>query len=214
AGGEAFGMTCPLIKKADGGKFGKTEKGNVWLDPEKTSPYQFYQFWLNASDEDAEQWIRIFTFLTEDKIEELTRSHREDPASRILQKALARELTIFVHSETEYLKAIETTEKLFANQTAPAKSLTIEDLEGMEGVVKYDMETDKLFNFDLLSVLVEAKIFSSKGEARKMIQQGGLSINRNKINDPAFRIGSEILLHKKYLLIQKGRKHHYLVRAV
>src|SRR4029079_12268434 len=112
-----------LIRKADGGKFGKTEKGNVWLDPEKTSPYQFYQFWLNSSDEDAEQWIRIFTFLKQDEIEEIVQTHKADPGARALQKALARELTVFVHGDDEYKKAIETTEKLFANMTAPAESL-------------------------------------------------------------------------------------------
>lgn len=214
AGGEAFGMTCPLIKKADGGKFGKTEKGNVWLDPEKTSPYQFYQFWLNSSDEDAQQWIKIFTFLSEDEVEKLIQSHSADPGARILQKALARELTVFVHSEDEYKKAVETTEKLFAHQTAPAESLSVKDLEEMEGVVKFDMDLKSFSGAELLNVLVEAKIFPSKGEARKMIQQGGLSINRNKINDPSFKIGSDILLHNKYILIQKGKKHHYLLRAV
>lgn len=214
ASGEAFGMTCPLIKKADGGKFGKTEKGNVWLDPEKTSPYQFYQFWLNSSDEDAEQWIKIFTFLPQEEVEKLIRAHSADPGARTLQKALARELTVFVHNEEEYKKAVETTEKLFANQDAPAESLSVDDLEEMEGVVKFDMDLKTFSGAELLNVLVEAKIFPSKGEARKMIQQGGLSINRNKISDPAFKIGSEILLHNKYILIQKGKKHHYLLRAV
>jgi tyrosyl-tRNA synthetase len=213
-GGEAFGMTCPLIKKADGGKFGKTEKGNVWLDAEKTSPYQFYQFWLNSSDEDAERWIKIFTFLPENQIEELIQSHRADPGLRILQKALSRELTIFVHNEEEYKKAAETSEKLFANVSAPAESLSVDDLEGMEGVVKFDMDERLISGADLLNVLVEAKIFPSKGEARKMIQQGGLSINRNKISDPSFKLDSQLLLHKKYILIQKGKKHHYLLRAV
>jgi tyrosyl-tRNA synthetase len=213
-GGEAFGMTCPLIKKADGGKFGKTEKGNVWLDAEKTSPYQFYQFWVNSSDEDAEQWIKIFTFLPENQIEELIKSHKADPGLRILQKALSRELTIFVHSEEEYKKAVETSEKLFANVSAPAESLSVDDLEGMEGVVKFDMDEKLISGADLLNVLVEAKIFPSKGEARKMIQQGGLSINRNKISDPSFKLDSQLLLHKKYILIQKGKKHHYLLRAV
>jgi len=213
-GGESFGMTCPLIKKADGGKFGKTEKGNVWLDAEKTSPYEFYQFWLNASDEDSKIWIRIFTFLNKEQIDEIIKEHDENPGLRTLQKTLAKELTIFVHNEDEYKKAIETTEKLFVNQSAPAESLSIDDLEGMEGVVKFDMDHRLFSGAELLNVLVEAKIFPSKGEARKMIQQGGLSINRNKISDPAFKMGTEILLHNKYLLIQKGKKHHYLLRAV
>ena len=214
AGGEAFGLVCPLIRKADGGKFGKTEKGNVWLDAEKTSPYQFYQFWLNSSDEDATQWIRIFTFLPQEAIGELTQKHSADPGARVLQKALARELTVFVHGDDEYRKAIETTEKLFANMSAPADTLSIDDLEGMEGVVKFDMDQKIFSGAELLNVLVEAKIFPSKGEARKMIQQGGLSINRNKISDPAFRLGTELLLHNKYVLIQKGKKHHYLLRTV
>ena len=124
AGGEAFAFTCPLITKADGGKFGKTEKGNIWLDPEKTSPYQFYQFWLNATDTDAEKWIKIFTFLTKDEVDLLIEKQKNDPGARILQKALAKEVTIFVHGEDEYKKAIDTTEKLFANQTAPAESLS------------------------------------------------------------------------------------------
>jgi tyrosyl-tRNA synthetase len=213
-GGEAFAFTCPLIRKSDGGKFGKTEKGNVWLDAEKTSPYQFYQFWVNASDEDAGQWIRIFTFLSRMEIEKLIREHHADAGARILQKTLAKELTIFVHGEDEYQKAIETTQKLFANQSAPAETLSEDDLETMEGVIKHDLQADLIFGSDLTTILVEAKIFPSKGEARKMIQQGGLSINRHKINDPAYRVQSDTLLHKKYLLIQKGKKNYYLVKAV
>ncbi len=212
--GEAFGFTCPLIRKADGGKFGKTEKGNVWLDPNKTSPYQFYQFWLNASDEDAENWIRIFTFLTQEEVEKLIDDHRQDPGARLLQKALAREVTIFVHSEDEYRKAVETTEKLFANMSAPAESLSVEDIEAMQGVVRQTYDSKLLVEQDLITVLVESKIFPSKGEARKMIQQGGLSVNRHKVSDPAFKIGTEMLLHNKYLLVQKGKKNHYLLEAV
>ncbi|RYZ46361.1 MAG: tyrosine--tRNA ligase [Sphingobacteriales bacterium] len=212
--GEAFGFTCPLIRKADGGKFGKTEKGNVWLDPNKTSPYQFYQFWLNASDEDAENWIRIFTFLTQDEVEKLIDDHRQDPGARLLQKALAREVTIFVHSEDEYRKAVETTEKLFANMSAPAESLSVEDIEAMQGVVRQTYDSKLLVEQDLITVLVESKIFPSKGEARKMIQQGGLSVNRHKVSKPAFKIGTEMLLHNKYLLVQKGKKNHYLLEAV
>src|SRR3954451_19257226 len=136
-GGEAFAFTCPLLTKSDGGKFGKTEKGNVWLDATKTSPYHFYQFWLNAADEDAKKWIKIFTFLPKQTIDELITQHEQDAASRILQKTLSKELTIFVHSEAGYHEAITTTEKLFANQNASAESLSIEDLEGMEGITKY-----------------------------------------------------------------------------
>jgi tyrosyl-tRNA synthetase len=214
AGGEAFGLTCPLIRKADGGKFGKTEKGNVWLDPEKTSPYQFYQFWLNSSDEDAEQWIKIFTFLKEEEVTSLIMTHKNDPGARTLQKALAKEVTSFVHGEQEYEKAIETTEKLFKNQSAPAESLSAEDLKSMEGVVKHELQADQIINGDLLTILVETKIFPSKGEARKMIQQGGLSINRQKISDPSLKVNSSMLLHEKFLLVQKGKKNYYLLEAV
>jgi tyrosyl-tRNA synthetase len=215
AGGEAFGFTCPLIRKADGGKFGKTERGNVWLDPEKTSPYQFYQFWLNASDEDAEQWIKIFTFLSQEEIERIVSEQKADPSARHLQKALARELTVFVHSEEDYQKAVDTTEKLFANQSAPAESLSIEDLESMEGVVKFDFEASRVGDgMDIVSFLADSAIFSSKGEARKMVQQGGVSINRNKVSDVGMKIRQELLLHQKYLLVQKGKKNYYLVRMI
>jgi tyrosyl-tRNA synthetase len=211
ANGEAFAFTCPLIRKADGGKFGKTEKGNVWLDSAKTSPYQFYQFWLNSSDEDAEQWIKIFTFLPKEEIEKLIAEHRGDASRRLLQKTLAREVTTFVHSADEYEKAVQTTEKLFANQSAPAESLSVDDLEGMEGVVKSSVQQGVVFEGDGITTLVEAKIFQSKGEARKMIQQGGLSVNRQKVTDPAFRFERRHLLHDKYLLVQKGKKNYYLV---
>jgi tyrosyl-tRNA synthetase len=213
AGGEAFGMTCPLIRKADGGKFGKTEKGNVWLDPEKTSPYQFYQFWLNASDEDAATWIKIFTFLAQDEIEQIVGRHAADPGARILQKALARELTVFVHGEEEFNKAVETSDKLFSNQHAPIETLSIADLENIEGVQKYALLPETIFEKDGLSVLAECGIFSSKGEARKMIQQGGLSVNRQKVTDPSFSFQKSALLHSKYFLVQKGKKNYYLIEV-
>ena len=213
-GGEAYAFTCPLITKADGTKFGKTEKGNVWLDPNKTSPYEFYQFWLNATDVDAEKWIRIFTFLPEAEINDLLARHRAKPEARELQKKLAAEVTTFVHGEEEYRKAIETTEKLFANQNAPAESLSIEDLENMQGVVKFNYEAQKVKSgIDVISFLAEPGIFPSKGEARKMIQNGGVSINRQKVSDVAMTISEELLLHKKYLLVQKGKKHYYLVET-
>ncbi|MBL7736514.1 MAG: tyrosine--tRNA ligase [Chitinophagaceae bacterium] len=215
AGAEAFAFTCPLITKADGGKFGKTEKGNVWLDPEKTSPYQFYQFWLNAADADAEKWIRIFTFLDRPVIEALILEHHKDPGARLLQKTLAKELTVFVHNQEEYEKAIETTEKLFSQQNAPAEQLSVSDLESMEGVVKFDYPLEKLKQgIDIVSFLAETTIFPSKGEARKMVQQGGVSINRNKQSDTNTRLDQDLLLHSQYLLVQKGRKNYYLVKAV
>ena len=204
-----------MIKKADGTKFGKTELGNVWLDANKTSPYQFYQFWLNANDADAEQWIKIFSFLDQQTINALIGEHKKDAAKRSLQRTLAKEITVFVHGEEEYNKAVATTEKLFSNQDAPAESLSEEDLEAIEGIVKCDYASEKITaGVDVISLLTDTAIFPSKGEARKMIQNGGLSINRNKIDNAQLTVDSSLLLHKKYLLIQKGRKNYYLVKAV
>lgn len=215
AGGEAFAFTCPLITKSDGGKFGKTEKGNVWLDAEKTSPYQFYQFWLNATDEDAAKWIRIFTFLSPAEVKTLTAAHQADPGQRILQKKLAEEITRFVHGADELQKAIETTQKLFSQQNAPAESLSVEDLEGMEGVAKKDFPAASLqAGIDIVSFLTETGIFPSKGEARKMVQGGGVSINRVKQDNPQTTVGTAQLLHGQYILVQKGKKNYYLIKAV
>lgn len=213
-GGEAFAFTCPLLKKSDGGKFGKSEKGNVWLDAEKTSPYQFYQFWVNAADDDAKKWIKIFTFLPTKEIETLIQQHDENAAQRLLQKALAKEVTLFVHGEEGLKQAIETTEKLFANQSAPAESLSEDDLEGMEGVVKIDYDVTKVNSgIDVISFLTETNIFPSRGEARKMIQNGGVSLNREKVSNLQMIVDSSVLLHKKYLLVQKGKKNYYLVKV-
>jgi tyrosyl-tRNA synthetase len=212
AGGEAFAFTCPLIKKADGGKFGKTESGNVWLDPVRTSPYQFYQFWLNASDADAEGWIKIFTFLERSFIEDLLARHAANPGARELQKTLAKEVTSFVHGVEEYNKAIETTEKLFANQHAPAEDLSVEDIENMQGVTRFDYAMSKLSEgIDVVSFLAETGIFPSKGEARKTVQGGGVSVNRKKVEDVAMKVDTTLLLHEKYILAQKGKKSYYLV---
>jgi tyrosyl-tRNA synthetase len=211
-GGEAFAFTCPLIKKSDGGKFGKTEKGNVWLDPNKTSPYQFYQFWLNATDTDAEDWIKIFTFLDKVTIDALIETHKANPAERILQKKLAEELTNFVHGSEELAKAIDTTQKLFSNTKAPIETLTIEDLETMEGIVKTNYDAQKIqAGVDILSFLTENTIFESKGAARKMLQNGGVSINREKITDLQMMVEQKHLLHSKYILVQVGKKNYYLV---
>ncbi|HEV7621003.1 MAG TPA: tyrosine--tRNA ligase, partial [Flavisolibacter sp.] len=213
-GGQAFAFTCPLLTKADGGKFGKTEQGNVWLDPLKTTPFQFYQFWLNAADADAEKWIRIFTFLTKEDIDELIKAHKQDESKRILQKRLAKELTLFVHGEQEYKNAIITTEKLFAQQTAPADSLSVTDLENMQGITRIEYDKQKLQEgVDIVNFLAETNIFPSKGEARKMIQNGGVSINRNKVESVTDMIDQKLLLHNKYLLIQKGKKNYYLLIA-
>ena len=212
-GGEAFAFTCPLIRKADGTKFGKTESGNVWLDAGRTSPYQFYQFWLNAGDEDAENWIKIFTFLDKDTIDNLIQEHKQDASKRILQKKLAEEITKFVHGEEELKNAVATTEKLFVNANAPAESLSVEDLETMEGVQKIELSKSVITaGMDIVTFLAESKILPSKGEARKMVQNGGISINRNKVADVHFVVDKSLLLHNKYMLAQKGKKNYYLIQ--
>lgn len=211
-GGEAFAFTCPLIKKADGTKFGKTESGNVWLDAGRTTPYQFYQFWLNASDEDAANWIKIFTFLDRDTVEQLIHEHQQDPGRRLLQKRLAEEITRFVHSEEELQNAVATTEKLFANTSAPAEGLSVDDLENMEGVQKVNIPKSTIdAGTDVVSFLADSQILPSKGEARKMVQNGGISINRHKVADVQFKVEPSLLLHDQYLLVQKGKKNYYLV---
>ncbi len=211
-GGKAFAFTCPLITKADGSKFGKTESGNIWLDPNRTTPYLFYQFWLNASDTDAEKWIRIFTFLTQPEVNSILEAHKKDAGKRLLQKRLAEEVTIFVHGEAALGEALATTEKLFANQHAPAESLSTEDLEGMEGVVKIEFPREKIApGIDIVSFMAETGIAPSKGESRKLVQGGGVSINRKKVDSIDLRIESNFLLHGRYLLVQKGKKNYYLV---
>jgi len=215
AGGEAFALTCPLLTKADGGKFGKSEQGNVWLAADKTSPYNFYQFWLKATDADAENWIKIFTFLSKETIDQLIDEHRKDAAARLLQKTLAKEVTVFVHGEEEYRKAVETTEKLFQQQNAPAESLSLADLEGMDGVKKFDFELAKLQSgVDVVTFLAETKIFPSKGEARKMVQGGGVSLNRKKVENIQLTVDASLLLHDQYILVQKGRNNYCLVKVV
>jgi len=214
SGGEAFAFTCPLITKADGGKFGKTEKGNVWLDAAKTTPYQFYQFWLNSSDADAEKWIKIFTLLPKEEVFAIIDAHKQDESQRLLQRRLAEEVTKFVHGADELQLAIETTEKLFANQNASAESLSIQDLEGMEGIVRVSYELSKINDeIDVISFLAETAILPSKGEAKKMIQNGGIQINRNKVEDLQMKLNASMLLHNKYLLVQKGKKNYYLVEV-
>jgi tyrosyl-tRNA synthetase len=213
--GKGFAFTCPLITKADGGKFGKTEEGNVWLDAKRTSPYQFYQFWLNASDEDAEKWIKIFTFLNQPEINSILDEHKKDAGKRSLQKRLAEEVTKFVHGETGLSEAMATTQKLFSNANAPAESLSIDDLEAMEGVIKIDFAKEKISaGIDVVSFLAETNIFPSKGEARKTVQGGGVSINRKKVDGIDFKIDSSHLLHDQYLLVQKGKKNYYLVKVI
>ena len=211
-GGEAFVFTNPLVTKSDGGKFGKTEAGNIWLDPAKTSPYQFYQFWLNASDTDATRWIKLFTFLTREEIDSITETHQQNPSARTLQRKLASEVTSFVHGHAELSKAIETTEKLFSNQQAPIESLSETDLEQIQGVVKVEVDKASLAEgIDIVSLLANTGIFPSKGEARKTIQGGGVSINRKKIESVELKVDSSFLLHQRYILIQKGKKNYFLI---
>ncbi len=216
AGGEAFAFTCPLITKADGGKFGKSEKGNVWLDPEKTSPYQFYQFWLNATDADAEKWIRIFTFLGKEEVESLTDDHLKNTESRILQKKLAAEITGLVHGKEELESAISTSGKLFSNSAEASFSSFTEPelLSAMEGVPQFNWNRDKLnAGTDLVTMLAETGIFPSKGDARKMVLGGGVSLNREKVTDPVKLLSTDQLIAGKYLVVQKGKKNYYLVIA-
>jgi tyrosyl-tRNA synthetase len=213
SGGDAFAFTCPLITKSDGGKFGKTEKGNIWLDPSKTSPYQFYQFWLNTTDADAEKWIKIFTFLGKDEIKLLLDQHQKNPGNRSLQKALAREVTVFIHGHAEYELALVTTEKLF-NQPEAVEKLRETDLHAMEGIVRSSYTLHELEKgVDVVRFLAETGILPSKGEARKLVLNGGISINRNKVENIQFRVGTELLLHEKYILVQKGKKNFYLVEV-
>lgn len=214
--GEAFAFTCPLITKADGGKFGKTEKGNVWLDPAKTSPYQFYQFWLNASDEDARKWIRIFTFLSKEAIEELTNQHEAAPHQRILQKTLARELTCMVHSQQDYDFAIKASEILFGNATSEmlvslSETQLMQVLEGVP-TIQYNWNGHDQPK-DVISFLAETGIFPSKGEARKMLQSGGVGFNKTKVQSVDEIVDRNNWLNQKYLLVQKGKKNYYLVIA-
>jgi tyrosyl-tRNA synthetase len=217
AQGEAFAFTCPLITKSDGGKFGKTEKGNIWLDAKKTSPYQFYQFWLNASDDDAKKWIKIFTLLPKDEVEGLITEHENAPHIRILQKRLAEELTCFVHGREQYDFAIKASEILFGNATTEVlQSLNEEQLlQVMEGVPAVEVSKAQLdAGYDLLNFLTESNIFPSKGEARKMWQAGGISINKNKIATDKSSITTNDLLQQKYMLVQKGKKNYYFVKVV
>ena len=214
-GGEAFALTCPLIKTADGTKFGKTESGNVWLDPRYTSPYKFYQFWLNVSDEDAERYVKIFTMLDRETIEGLVAAHREAPHLRGLQKALAREVTCMVHGEEEYRRAVEASEILFGGATAEALRGIDEQtfLQVFEGVPRFEISRPLIEGgVGFLALCTEhAAVFPSKGEARKLIQGGGVSLNKRKIAAVDCMVGSADLLSGRYLLVQKGKKNYYLI---
>ncbi len=215
-GGEVYAFTCPLLKKADGGKFGKTEGGNVWLDRNKTSPYAFYQFWLNVADEDAKNFIKIFTFIPLDEIEQLIQKHDETPHLRLLQKRLAEELTIMVHSLEDLFFAQQASEILFGKATKEALISLSEAqlLEIMEGVPQVRFAKTALDGegIDLVSYFAETGVFPSKGEARKMLTAGGISLNKEKLSNVGadFRISSKDLLADKYMLFQKGKKQYYL----
>lgn len=214
-GGEAFALTCPLITKSDGGKFGKTEEGNIWLDPERTSPYRFYQFWLNVADEDAEKYLKIFTMLTQPEIEALLGEHNMAPHQRIMQKKLAAEVTEMVHSREEYEMAVEASGILFGKGTTESLKKLREDmfLAVFEGVPQFEISPSGMER-ELLELLAQdTGVFPSKGEARRMVTGGGLSINKEKISDPNHRITKEDFINGKYLLVQKGKKNYFLIRV-
>lgn len=213
--GEAFALTTPLIKKADGTKFGKTESGNIWLDPKKTSPYKFYQFWLNSSDEDSKNYVRIFTTKSQEEVLALEAEHDLAPNQRLLQKAIAKEVTIRVHSEADYNTAVEASEILFGN--APTEALSKLDEETLlsvfEGVPQMQISRDELTaGISVIELLSDkANVFPSRGEARKLIQGGGVSINKQKLTDVNATQNVDGLLQNKYLLVQKGKKNYYLL---
>ena len=211
--GEAYALTCPLITKADGGKFGKTEKGNIWLDPERTSPYQFYQFWLNVSDDDAEKYIKIFTMLDRQTIEDAIAAHRECPERRELQKLLAKEVTVMVHGEAGLDSALKASAMLFGKATTEDLKALDEKtfLAVFDGVPTFSLDRSKLPLGILDALAVETGIFPSKGEARKMIQQNGFSLNKAKMNDIYKSLGEEDIIDGKYILAQKGKKDYYII---
>jgi len=218
-GGEAYALTCPLITKADGGKFGKTESGNVWLDRRYTSPYKFYQFWLNVTDADAEKYIKIFTTLTREEVEDLVKAQQADPGQRPLQKRLAQEITTMVHSEADYLAAVEASQILFNPKATEALRKLDETtlLEVMDGVPRFTVSRQDIISSQtrLADLLTEpvAAVFPSKGEFRKMVQGGGVSINKEKVADPNAMATAEMLLDDKYILVQRGKKNFFLLIA-
>ncbi len=214
-GGEAWGLTCPLITKADGSKFGKTEAGNVWLDPEMTSAYRFYQFWLNISDVDAQRFVKIFTLLSKTEVEELIKEHGEAPQRRLLQKTLAREMTLMIHSVADLEIAEEASGILFGKGTTDTLRKIDEKtfLDIFEGVPRYEVSTDLFSGETTLSELLAGitSVFSSKGEMRRFVKGGGLGINKEKVNDPEEIVDNPRLINNKYLLVQKGKKNYYLI---
>ena len=215
--GEAYALTCPLITKADGGKFGKTEKGNVWLDPARTSPYAFYQFWLNCSDDDSKRYIRIFTHFTKEEIEEMERQHDAEPHLRILQKALAKDLTVRVHSQEDYDAAVNASEILFGKGTAENLAALSEKmfLSVFEGVPQFEVPTTVLDETcGIVDFLAKhTQVFNSNGEARRMLKDNGVAINKTKVKEDK-TVTKDDLLNGKYVLVQKGKKNYYIVKFV
>ena len=216
-GGEVFALTCPLVTKADGTKFGKTESGNVWLDARYTSPYKFYQFWLNVSDEDAKRYIKIFTSISREEIEALIAEHDQAPHLRVLQKRLAREVTVMVHSQADYDAAVEASNILFGNSTSEQLHKLDEDtlLAVFEGVPQFEISRDALLaGVPAIELTTEmAGVFPSKGEMRKLTQGGGVSINKEKLTAPDTKIDGSYLLNDKYIIVQRGKKNYYLLIA-
>ncbi|MFP4042171.1 MAG: tyrosine--tRNA ligase [Bacteroidales bacterium] len=216
-GGEAYALTCPLITKADGGKFGKTEEGNVWLDPELTSPYKFYQFWLNVSDEDAEKYIKIFTLLDKGEIDTLIEQHRSEPHRRQLQQRLAKEVTVMVHSQEEYDKAVAASKILFGKSTTDELKALDEKtfLDVFQGVPVFEVDRRKLESGIQVQELLaeETGVFGSKGEVKRLVKGGGLSINKEKVQSIDSTVTSDALLNEKYILGQKGKKNYFILKA-
>src|ERR1051326_2386407 len=216
--GEAYALTTPLIKKADGTKFGKTASGNVWLDPKRTSPYAFYQFWLNSSDEDVKTYIRIFSLKNKNEVEALEAEHLKSPHLRLLQKELAKEITVRVHSEKDYDKAVEISEIFFNGTIEDLKRMSVEDLSSVHQSLDKNAfsisRSELAAGVNVLDLLaVKAEVFPSKGDVRKMVQGGGVSLNKEKISDQNLVVNASHLLNDKFLLVQKGKKNYYLIKA-
>ena len=213
---DAYALTCPLIRKADGKKFGKTEKGNIWLDPDRTSPYEFYQFWLNVSDEDAERYIKIFTLLTKEEVEAAVADHQLDPGQRKLQKLLAKEVTILVHGEAEYENALSASKMLFGNSTSEELRKLDERtfLAVFSGVPTFDIKKEDLPCNIIELLAVKTQVFPSKGECRKMIQGGGVSLNKDKVADIEYEVSEKDIVDGKYILAQRGKKNYNLIRII
>ena len=213
---DAYALTCPLIRKADGKKFGKTEKGNIWLDPERTSPYEFYQFWLNVSDEDAERYIKIFTLLDKETIESAIAEHLQDPGQRKLQKLLAKEVTTMVHGAAEYENALAASKMLFGNSTSEELRKLDERtfLAVFSGVPTFDIKKEDLPSNIIELLAVKTQVFPSKGECRKMIQGGGVSINKDKVGDIEYSVSENDIVDGKYILVQKGKKNYFIINVL